>query len=82
MSNILVAIAGTSVVSRALYDAALKELAAARQMAARYGLSHCSPVEAINALGKYADMHGWDSTNDLDEYRDWLQTVDDMQGRM
>jgi hypothetical protein len=61
MSNTPVIIASTEVVSRALYDAALNELAAARRMATLYGLPYALPAEAIDALGRYAVAHGWDS---------------------
>jgi hypothetical protein len=82
MSNTPVIIASTEVVSRNLYDAALSELAAARHMAAKYGMPRASASEAIDALGRYAVGHGWDSQADLKEYRDWVETVDDMTGRL
>jgi hypothetical protein len=41
-----------------------------------------SASEAIDALGRYAVAHGWDSQADLKEYQDWLETVDDMTGRL
>jgi hypothetical protein len=81
MSNTPVIIASTEVVSRNLYDAALNELAAAQRMAAEYGMPRASASEAIDALGRYAVAHGWDSQADLKEYQDWLETVDDMTGR-
>jgi hypothetical protein len=81
MSNTPVIIASTEVVSRNLYDAALNELAAAQRMAAEYGMPRTSASEAIDALGRYAVAHGWDSQADLKEYQDWVETVDDMTGR-
>jgi hypothetical protein len=81
MSNTVI-IASTEVVSRNLYDAALNELAAAQRMAALYGLPYAGPAEAIDALGRYAVANGWDSQADLKEYQDWLETVDDMTGRL
>jgi hypothetical protein len=80
MSN-TVFIAGTEAVSRNLYDAALNELAAAQRMGAKYGMPRASASEAIDALGRYAVAHGWDSQADLKEYQDWVETVDDMTGR-
>jgi hypothetical protein len=81
MSNTPVIIASTEAVSRNLYDAALSELAAAQRMAAKYGMSYASASEAIDALGRFAVAHGWDSQADLKEYQEWLETVDDMTGR-
>jgi hypothetical protein len=77
MSNTPVIIASTEVVSRALYDAALNELAAAQRMAALYGLPYALPAEAIDALGRYAAAHGWDSQAEID----LQETYDDMHGR-
>jgi hypothetical protein len=76
MSNTVI-IASTEVVSRALYDAALNELAAAQRMAAKYGMPRASASEAIDALGRYAAAHGWDSQAEID----LQETYDDMQGR-
>jgi len=81
MSNkTIIAIGQTAVISRALYDDLARERRAAHEALNNYNIPACaSLVERIEIMARYGRMREeWPATwPDLQEYQEWLHTVDD-----